>query len=72
MKRLFNEDEDERWTVEANEIALRADRALRPIFNDAIDAGISMRDLAYVLESTVQELSLCVLLGPPGHRKLLE
>ena len=58
MTKLFTDDDYENWTDLANEYSREISAALKPIVEKAANAGISLRDLAYVI-STETSLSIC-------------
>ena len=63
MKHLFNEDKHESFTVEALVIDKKASEALRPIIDEAIACGYSIRDIHYIIDMAVLDICLSTLIG---------
>jgi len=63
-KNLFADDSHESWTNESITMASNVRKALEPIIQQAVLDGYKMRDVAYVMHSEVDSLTLRIMMEP--------
>jgi hypothetical protein len=66
VKRLFNDDE--RYTSIALDLDLEASRVIAPLFKKYIQLGFSIREIEYVIDKTVIDVS-CLEIIELGVKK---
>lgn len=56
MKRLF--DENDKWTLDANQLDREGRSALKEIFASYVAKGFSRRDISHILHLTIMDFEL--------------